>query len=113
MAPVLVRSAWPSVHTEQVNLARQASCCGRVRNGPVADERVLQDVLNATAAVWRERRPPGGRPERPLALRPALRGTPLYRPRGPTATGAPQFSPLRSRREYGAGVVDAPRGRAR
>src|SRR5258708_12758610 len=94
MAPVLVRSAWPSVHTEQVNLARQASCCGRVRNGPVADERVLQDVLNATAAVWRARPPPARAPRRPPALRPRAPPTPLAAHLPPHPPPLPPHQPL-------------------
>src|SRR5260370_22225454 len=94
MAPVLVRSAWPSVHTEQVNLARQASCCGRVRNGPVADERVLQDVLNATAAVWRERHPPRGRSDRHWGLLAARLTSAIVRPRRPPPAARAGVLPL-------------------
>src|SRR5258708_9779398 len=101
MAPVLVRSAWPSVHTEQVNLARQASCCGRVRNGPVADERVLQDVLNATAAVWRGGRPPGCRPGPRLALLAGPRPSPIGRHPRPPPPARPLVSPLSALRVHG------------
>jgi hypothetical protein len=41
VAGLLVRSI--DGHSEQVNLARQASCSGRADNGPVADARVYTD----------------------------------------------------------------------
>ena len=77
-------------------------------NGPVADERVLHDVLNATAALWRERHLACGRSDRRWAFRAALVTSAIERQRGLPQSPGQVFSPLLAVEEQGDGLVDAP-----
>ena len=80
-------------------------------NGPVAVERALHDVLNATAALWRERHLACSRSDRHWAFRAALVTSAIETSARPTQSARLVFSPLLAVEEQGDGLVDAPLSR--